>query len=139
MKMPLLLSVMRLIRPINAHLCRKPIFRQNGARASFLKPVDFYSDNNVTLKLDTSVERLDAAAKTVDLNNGETLAYKHAVIATGSRPRLLDVPGRDLQNIFNWCGMADIDAMRPHLKAAKDWWLSEAAISGWKQRRSPPI
>ena len=29
----------------------------------FLKPEDFYSDNNVTLKLETSVERLDARPK----------------------------------------------------------------------------
>ena len=85
----------------------------------FLKPEDFYSDNNVTLKLETSVERLDAAAKTVELNNGETLAYEHAVIATGSRPRLLDVPGRDLQNIFDLRGMADIDAMQPHFESGK--------------------
>ncbi|MGB1406693.1 MAG: FAD-dependent oxidoreductase, partial [Parvibaculales bacterium] len=54
----------------------------------FLKPDDFYSDNNVTLKLETEVASIDAAAKTVELNNGETLAYEHAVIATGSRPRL---------------------------------------------------
>lgn len=85
----------------------------------FLKPEDFYSDNNVTLKLETSVERLDAAAKTVELNNGETLAYEHAVIATGSRPRLLDVPGRDLQNIFDLRGIADIDAMQPHFERGK--------------------
>ena len=80
----------------------------------FLKPDEFFTDNNVTLKLDTSVESLDAAAKSVTLSNGETLSFEYAVIATGSRPRLLNVPGRELANIFDLRGMADIDAMQPH-------------------------
>ena len=85
----------------------------------FLKPDEFFTDNNVTLKLDTSVESLDAAAKSVTLSNGETLSFEYAVIATGSRPRLLNVPGRELANIFDLRGMADIDAMQPHFVDGK--------------------
>ena len=85
----------------------------------FLKPDEFFTDNNVTLKLDTSVESLDAAAKSVTLSNGETLSFEYAVIATGSRPRLLNVPGRELANIFDLRGMADIDAMQPHFAEGK--------------------
>lgn len=85
----------------------------------FLKPDEFFTDNNVTLKLDTSVESLDAAAKSVALSNGETLSFDYAVIATGSRPRLLNVPGRELANIFDLRGMADIDAMQPHFVEGK--------------------
>ena len=85
----------------------------------FLKPDEFFTDNNVTLKLDTSVESLDAAAKFVTLSNGETLSFEYAVIATGSRPRLLNVPGRELANIFDLRGMADIDAMQPHFVEGK--------------------
>ena len=80
----------------------------------FLKPDEFFTENNVALKLNTSVESLDAAAKSVTLSNGETLSFEYAVIATGSRPRLLNVPGRELANIFDLRGMADIDAMQPH-------------------------
>ena len=85
----------------------------------FLKPDTFYTDNNVTLKLNTSVDSLDAAAQSVTLSNGETLAYQYAVIATGSRPRLLNVPGRTLANIFDLRGMDDIDAMQPHFVEGK--------------------
>ena len=85
----------------------------------FLKPDAFYTDNQVTLKLDMRIDSLDAAAKSVKLSNGETLAYEYAVIATGSRPRLLDVPGRQLDNIFDLRGMADIDAMQPHFVEGK--------------------
>lgn len=85
----------------------------------FLKPDEFFTENNVTLKLNTSVESLDAAAKSVTLSNGETLSFEYAVIATGSRPRLLNVPGRELTNIFDLRGMADIDAMQPHFVEGK--------------------
>ena len=85
----------------------------------FLKPDEFFTENNVTLKLNTSVESLDAAAKSVTLSNGETLSFEYAVIATGSRPRQLNVPGRELANIFNLRGMADIDAMQPHFVEGK--------------------
>lgn len=85
----------------------------------FLKPDEFFTENNVTLKLNTSVESLDAAAKSVTLSNGETLSFEYAVIATGSRPRQLNVPGRELANIFDLRGMADIDAMQPHFVEGK--------------------
>lgn len=85
----------------------------------FLKPDAFFTENDVTLKLDTRVTNLDASAKTVSLENGERLAYGDLVIATGSRPRRLDLPGRALDNIFDLRGMADIDAMQPHFIAGK--------------------
>ncbi len=85
----------------------------------FLKPDNFFADNNVTLKLKTRVEALDRAAKTVTLDDGASLAYDKLVFATGSRPRLLDLPGRALENIFDLRGMVDIDAMQPHFVAGK--------------------
>ena len=85
----------------------------------FLKPEEFFTDNNVTLKLETSVDSLNAAEKTGSLNNGETLSYDYAVFATGSRPRVLNVPGRELGNIFDLRGMSDIDAMQPHFVEGK--------------------
>ena len=85
----------------------------------FLKPDNFFADNNVTVKLDTRVETLDRAAKSVTLHDGAILAYDKLVFATGSRPRLLDLPGRELGNIFDLRGMADIDAMQPHFIAGK--------------------
>lgn len=85
----------------------------------FLKPDDFFTDNQVELKLQTAVDSIDTAAKSMILSNGDALQYEYAVIATGSRPRLLDVPGRKLDNIFDLRGMADIDAMQPHFESGK--------------------
>ena len=85
----------------------------------FLKPDEFFTENNITLKLDCSATQINREAKSVTLSDGTQLPYTHLVIATGSRPRLLDLPGRQLGNIFDLRGMADIDAMQPHFVAGK--------------------
>lgn len=85
----------------------------------FLKPESFFTDNDVTVKLATRVASIDAGAKSVTLESGESLAYEDLILATGSRPRRLDLAGRDLGNIFDLRGMADIDAMQPHFIAGK--------------------
>ena len=85
----------------------------------FLKPESFFTDNNVTVKLVTRVASIDAGAKSVTLESGESLAYEDLILATGSRPRRLDLAGRELANIFDLRGMADIDAMRPHFISGK--------------------
>lgn len=85
----------------------------------FLKPDNFFAENDVDVKLNSSVTEIDRTAKTVTLQDGATLGYEKLVIATGSRPRLLDLPGRALDNIFDLRGMADIDAMQPHFIAGK--------------------
>ena len=85
----------------------------------FLKPESFFTDNNVTVKLATPVASIDAGAKSVTLESGESLAYEDLILATGSRPRRLDLAGRELANIFDLRGMADIDAMQPHFIAGE--------------------
>ena len=85
----------------------------------FLKPESFFTDNNVTVKLVTRVASIDAGAKSVTLESGESLAYEDLILATGSRPRRLDLAGRELANIFDLRGMADIDAMQPHFIAGE--------------------
>jgi len=85
----------------------------------FLKPESFFTDNDVTVKLATRVASIDAGAKSVTLESGESLAYEDLILATGSRPRRLDLAGRELANIFDLRGMADIDAMQPHFIAGK--------------------
>ena len=85
----------------------------------FLKPESFFTDNDVTVKLATRVASIDAGAQSVTLESGESLAYEDLILATGSRPRRLDLAGRELANIFDLRGMADIDAMQPHFIAGK--------------------
>ncbi|CAG8730649.1 21360_t:CDS:10, partial [Dentiscutata erythropus] len=61
---------------------------------------DFYDSLFITFKLGTSVTKVDASSKMVTLDNGENLKYDSLVIATGTSPRSIPVPGVGLNNVF---------------------------------------
>ena len=82
----------------------------------FLKPDNFYGDNDINVLLDTQVTQLDVTAKSLTCANGAGITFSKAVICTGSRPRALPIPGNELENIFDLRTIADIEFMRPHFK-----------------------
>jgi 3-phenylpropionate/trans-cinnamate dioxygenase ferredoxin reductase subunit len=72
----------------------KDILLGKGNRDDALvHPREWYAEHDVTLLTGRRVERLDPAAHQVHLDDGTVLDYGKAVLATGARPRVLDVPG----------------------------------------------
>jgi 3-phenylpropionate/trans-cinnamate dioxygenase ferredoxin reductase subunit len=59
----------------------------------------FYEENGIVLRLGTAVTALDPAAHTVQAG-AETIGYGKLVLATGSSPRRLDLPGAGLDGLF---------------------------------------
>lgn len=59
------------------------------------RPADFYEKNGVTPHLGQTVQAVDAAAKTVTLESGETFPYDKLCICTGSRPFVPPMEGLD--------------------------------------------
>ena len=72
----------------------------------------FYDDNAVELVTGTEVVGLDVAARGATLSNGQSVAYDAVVLATGSRPRRLPVPGADLPGVHYLRTMADAVRLR---------------------------
>jgi 3-phenylpropionate/trans-cinnamate dioxygenase ferredoxin reductase subunit len=89
---------------------------EQGADKVYLRAAAFYDDRNIELKLSTQVTAIDTAAKTVGLDNGETLAYEHLLISTGSRPRKLTIEGSDLPGIHYLRTMDDVDGLRDGMR-----------------------
>lgn len=56
---------------------------------------DWYAERDVRLRLGVTVTRLDADARRVDLDTGETLTYDALLLTTGAEPRVPDIPGAD--------------------------------------------
>ena len=52
-----------------------------------LKPVEFYTDNDITLRLGSGARSLDTATRTLTLADGTELGYDELVIATGLVPK----------------------------------------------------
>jgi 3-phenylpropionate/trans-cinnamate dioxygenase ferredoxin reductase subunit len=66
--------------------------------------------------LDTRVTQIDPSTKTINLDNGETIAYEKLLISTGSRPRKLSIEGSDLSGIHYLRTMDDVDGIRADVK-----------------------
>lgn len=104
---------------------RPPLSKQylSGEQAIervYLRPEKFYDDKDVTLKLGVSATEIDREAKQVVLDSGETVPYDKLIIATGSRPRILNIEGSDLKGIHYLRTIADVDAIRNEMAAGKN-------------------
>lgn len=82
----------------------------------WLKPRQFYDDQRIELKLGASAQALDCASHTLALSNGTTLHYSKLILATGSTPRALTLPGHDLAGIVALRSLADADVLRERVK-----------------------
>lgn len=75
-------------------------------------PEDWYREHDVELRLGTRVTSIDREAREVVLADGDRVAWTHLLIATGSTPRRLDVPGANLSGVHYLRSVEDSDALR---------------------------
>jgi nitrite reductase (NADH) large subunit len=71
----------------------------------------WYIKNGITLHKGTKVTGIDCAAKTIATDNGLVEAYDKLVIATGSVPFIIPVPGHTLPGVLSYRDLDDVDAM----------------------------
>lgn len=58
------------------------------------------------------VTAIDRVARRLDLDDGSVLGYGHLVLATGTRNRILRVPGADLRNVLSLRSLQDARLLR---------------------------
>ncbi len=71
----------------------------------------WYIKNNITLYKGYKITKIDRAAKTVTTQDGTTAVYDRLIIATGSVPFILPVPGHDLPGVLTYRDLDDVNAM----------------------------
>ncbi|MBW8372029.1 MAG: nitrite reductase large subunit NirB, partial [Thiobacillus sp.] len=76
-----------------------------------LNPLDWYNENNITLHLGKKVVKIDRNARAVESDDGTRAGYDRLLLATGSNPFILPVPGADLDGVISFRDIADVDAM----------------------------
>lgn len=79
----------------------------------------FYVTNEIDLLIGAAAEALDLQARTVTLTGGRRLTFAKLVLATGSTPRRLPVPGMDLDAVFTLRTLDDSLALREELRAGR--------------------
>jgi nitrite reductase (NADH) large subunit len=72
---------------------------------------EWYAENAITLKSGARVARIDTARKIVEAENGAHAAYDILLLATGSNPIVLPLPGADLQGVVAFRDIDDVDRM----------------------------
>jgi nitrite reductase (NADH) large subunit len=85
------------------------VLAQEVSRADIvLKPAQWWSDRGVTLLYGHSATSIDPAIRRVRLADGASLPYTKLVLATGSRPIRLSVPGMELPGVMTFRDLHDV-------------------------------
>src|SRR5260221_9907625 len=71
----------------------------------------WYIDHEVTLYKGCKVTRIDRAARSVTAQDGTCVDYDKLLIATGSLPIIIPIPGSNLAGVLTYRDLDDVQAM----------------------------
>jgi 3-phenylpropionate/trans-cinnamate dioxygenase ferredoxin reductase component len=87
--------------------------------AWYVKPAEWYDDNNVELRTGETVQMVDPTLKHVSLAGGDTVKYDKLLLSTGGRNRRLDLPGAGLAGVHQLRTLAECDAIRANARPGR--------------------
>lgn len=76
-----------------------------------LNPLSWYEENGIDLRLGNKVVDIDRRRRSVKAADGTEVEYDRLLLATGSNPFILPVPGKDLQGVIAYRDIADTNTM----------------------------
>ena len=103
-------------RPYERPPLSKAVLLGDAEEPDWVADEGFYADQAIDLRRNTTVTRIDPAAHLV-VAGGEEIGYDKLLIATGSAPRRLEVPGADLAGLYTLRGYGDALALRERFTA----------------------
>jgi nitrite reductase (NADH) large subunit len=86
----------------------------------------WYADNGVKLRKGETIEMIDRRTREVVTKDGARTSYDRLLIATGSNPIILPLPGKDLPGVITYRDIYDVNLM---LEAAQKY-KSAVVIGG---------
>ena len=76
-----------------------------------LNPLDWYHEHGITLHAGKTVTQIDRVRRIVRAADGTEAPYDRLLLATGSNPFILPIPGKDLDGVLAYRDIADTQAM----------------------------
>src|SRR5579871_2136384 len=76
-----------------------------------LRPANWWRDRGVTLKYGCAVEEIDVGRRELKIAGEESVGFSKLVLATGSSPLRLNVPGADLAGVHTFRDSRDVDLL----------------------------
>lgn len=105
-----------------------------------LNSLDWYAENGIRLHLGKEVTRIDRVQRRVIAADGTEAEYDRLLLATGSLPIILPVPGKDLKGVIGYRDIKDTQTMidtakvKKHAVVIGGGLLGLEAANGLKQR-----
>lgn len=98
----------------------KAFMKEADAKPQMLRAEAFYTNGAIDLMLGVSAEKIDLAGRRLDLSGSRHIAFDRVILATGSRPRMLAMPGSDLAGVLSLRSVADARAIRQASAGSED-------------------
>ncbi|HWX84880.1 MAG TPA: FAD-dependent oxidoreductase [Xanthobacteraceae bacterium] len=76
-----------------------------------LKPAGWWRDRGVTVKYNCRAAEIDVGRRELRIENDESIEFSKLVLATGSTPLRLNVPGADLLGVHTFRDSRDVDLL----------------------------
>lgn len=91
----------------------------------FIKPYEWYEENNIKQTLGIAVKEIRYEYKGLVLSNGETRSYDKLIIATGAESFIPPIKGADQEGVFAIRTLAGVKKLQNYLKQ-----INKAVIIG---------
>lgn len=98
----------------------------------YYREPDFYEKNGVETVLGHKVTKIDAAGKTVALDDGSTIGYDKLMVATGSKPFVPPMNGLDKVNYHTFMTYDSVKAIKNEVKEGIKVLIIGAGLIGLK-------
>ncbi len=79
---------------------------------------EWYAENHITLHTNARINKIDRKNRVVYAEDGTSAEYDRLLLATGSKPFMLPIPGADLQGVLGYRDIKDTNDM---IEAAKHY------------------
>jgi len=90
-----------------------------------LNSVEWYEENNIELVTGDLVTEISRVKKSVITESGKEFPYDRLLLATGSSPFIIPIPGADKEGVLGFRDISDVDTM---VQASKDY--NKAVVIG---------
>ncbi len=85
-----------------------------------INDLQWYQDNKITLYTGKTITKIDRSKQQVLADDGTVADYDRLIIATGSIPVMLDIPGHNLEGVISFRDINDVNIMIETAKTHKN-------------------
>ncbi len=119
-------------RPYERPLLSKELLKGEKPREkAYVHDEGWYAEHDVELRLGTTATALDRDGRVVALSDGDQVGYDKLLLATGSSPRRIDVPGADLDGIRYLRRVGESESLRDALAGLGSGGRLVVVGAGW--------